>query len=482
MLDTLRLMVGSIRWVLQACMGMLVVSCTAPNPRVCQDGTCPDPAYPFCDVDGAIGGTSNACIAVSCEPTEFAACRGDSAIVCNAAGANYDVTECASGCSETQRACNACAIDSATCSGDALKTCGPDGRVASSEECALGCVDSPAPHCRYIEPRYLPSICDASATIASLVISSSGALDTNLSTTCNGGVVQQTGGPEICVMRYGTIQIESGVSIVATGARALALVSDRDLSIGGMLDVSAEGFASGPGGGTTRSGGNPSNPNGAGGAGFKTAGGSGGSATMNGGAANGGVTAPDPAVLTVLIGGPQSGPEALFVGGGGGAATLASCRGAVVVSGEIHAGGGGGAGGSLFLQPLGGAGGGAGGYVVLQGLDVTITGKLFANGGGGGAGMRSNQTTGTQGYDGDRTIFAAPGGAAQSGEGAGGSGGTGGSAPGPGLRLVTAGTSAGGGGGSVGYFQSYTPTGITPTLTPSAASPAPQPNGTIATR
>jgi len=405
-------------------MGMLVVSCTAPNPRVCQDGTCPDPAYPFCDVDGEINGTVNACIAVSCAPMEFTACRGDSAVICDANGSNYDVRECASGCSEANGACNACAVDTATCSGDALKTCGPDGLVATCEECVLGCVESPDPHCRYLEPRYLRDVCDAPAQIASLIV-----------------------------------------------------------SIDGVLDVSAEGFASGPGGGTLRSGAIGTTPNGLGGAGFKTAGGSGGTATVNGGAANGGAQAQDPAALTVLIGGPQSGPADLIVGGGGGAATLISCRGTVTVSGEIHAGGGGGAGGSLFLgQPVGGAGGGAGGYVVLQGAHITVTGKLFANSGGGGAGMRSNQMTGQIGYDGDRAITAAPGGAAQSGEGAGGQGGTESGPPGVGLRLNTAGTSAGGGGGSVGFFQSNTPTSITPTLTPSAASPAPQPNGTIPTR
>jgi hypothetical protein len=41
---------------------------------------------------------------------------------------------------------------------------------------------------------------------------------------------------------------------------------------------------------------------------------------------------------------------------------------------------------------------------------------------------------------------------------------------------------AGGGGGSVGFLQIYTPTGTTPTVTPSHVSPAFQPNGIAETR
>lgn len=472
-----------MRWVCQGLVSVLIVSCTAPNPRVCRDGTCPDPAYPFCDIDGEINGTANACIAVSCAPMEFAACRGDSAVICAPSGSNYDVTECAAGCSETNEACNACAVDTAACSGDALKTCGPDGLVASSEKCALGCVEAPNPHCRYLQPKYLPDVCDTPASSASLIVSSSGTLDTNLSASCNGGVVVQTGGPEICVVRYGAISLQQGVSLVASGARALAMVSDQDLSIDGFLDVSAEGFDSGPGGGTLRSGGFGASPNGSGGAGFKTAGGSGGSSTMNGGAGNAGAALADPAALTVLVGGPQSAPDPWVIGGGGGAATLVSCRGTVLVNGEIHAGGGGGDGGNVFFGTvLGGSGGGAGGNVVLQGAAVAVTGKLFANGGSGGAGKPSDAAKGAKGYEGERAAIVATGALATSGEGAGGDGGAGTTLPGSGGRLTIAGASAGGGGGSVGYFQSYTPAGVTPTLTPSAASPAPQPNGTIPTR
>ena len=40
----------------------------------------------------------------------------------------------------------------------------------------------------------------------------------------------------------------------------------------------------------------------------------------------------------------------------------------------------------------------------------------------------------------------------------------------------------GGGGGSVGFLQTYTPTGVTPMLTPAHVSPPFQSNGTVETR
>lgn len=319
-----------------------------------------------------------------------------------------------------------------------------------------------------------------------MIISSSATFDTSLDAGCTGGVIVQTGGPDICILRHETISIEAGVSLVVTGPRAIALVADRTVSIAGFLDVSAEGEKNGPGGGTLRSGGSGVSPNGFGGAGFKTQGGSGGTSTLDGGAGNAGQPI-DPASLAVLVGGPQIVPEIDpngSLGPGGGAAVLVSCLGTVDVNGEIHAGGGRGAGGGFIVfANLGGSGGGAGGNVVFQGADVVITGHLFANGGSGGAGKPSGSGTGAPGYEGERSLVAITGGIGTAGGGSGGAGGSGTSLPGHGkLTTMAPMSTAGGGGGSVGFFQSYTPAGVTPTLTPSAASPAPQPNGTIPTR
>src|SRR4051812_31308145 len=77
-----------IKWLLLGCV--LSTACTKPNPALsCEDGLCSDPTVPFCDVTGAIGGEPNACVHVTCSPSEVAECRGDKALTCNATGDNY---------------------------------------------------------------------------------------------------------------------------------------------------------------------------------------------------------------------------------------------------------------------------------------------------------------------------------------------------------------------------------------------------------
>jgi len=94
-------------------------ACTSPNPRSCLDGTCSDPAIPFCDSTGELSGTAGICIAVSCSAGAVEACRVDSALVCSASGANYDVVRCPHGCSlEAPGGCRECASDSAACPAD----------------------------------------------------------------------------------------------------------------------------------------------------------------------------------------------------------------------------------------------------------------------------------------------------------------------------------------------------------------------------
>src|SRR4051794_8981722 len=99
-------------------LGALILTfagCVSRNPRSCFDGVCTDDAFPFCDVDGAVGGAANTCIAVSCSPSEFAACSGDSAVTCNADATGYDVTSCPHGCSSEARSCNACEPNTSAC-------------------------------------------------------------------------------------------------------------------------------------------------------------------------------------------------------------------------------------------------------------------------------------------------------------------------------------------------------------------------------
>jgi hypothetical protein len=79
---------------------LAAAGCTVRNEHFCGSGVCTNPAFPFCDTDGAVAGTPNSCIAVSCEPGVFAACRGDQAVVCDAAGTNYELTACERGCDD----------------------------------------------------------------------------------------------------------------------------------------------------------------------------------------------------------------------------------------------------------------------------------------------------------------------------------------------------------------------------------------------
>ncbi len=441
-------------------------ACTRDNPVSCADGYCQDPSLPFCDVDGALAGDRQTCIAVDCTSGDVAGCRGDSAIVCNAGGDNYDLSHCDHGCDPVEGCKSVSCVPNTTKCGDrVVETCSANG-VLTTQACDVACVDAPSPHCAYISPKYLPDVCDTPAVEASRTITVSETIDTNIDATCNGGIVLQTNGPDICVVRYGTFAIEAVGSWRVTGARTLAIVADETLRVTGLIDVSSNvGGIQGAGASGNYGGLGTEEPKG--GAGFATAGGNGGGSPGSGGAAY------DPLGVGFFVGGRQGGTRSTYCGaggGGGGAVTLISCKQRVLVEGIVQAGGGGGRGGRASSQggSCPGGGGGAGGYVVLQGVDVRVSGSMFANGGGGGCG-RPTGSTGLNGPDG-RRVAGAPTACVPTGtEGAGGAGGSLGFPPGSG------GSTSGGGGGSMGFFQAYTPTGVIPTLTPAVASPAFQP-------
>lgn len=471
-----------------------LVACTKPNPAAtCPQGFCVDPEFGFCDVDGAISGTPGTCIDVTCEPNRFEACRDDQAVTCNATGDDFNVESCPFGCGEG--GCLRCGTGELSCSDGNLFQCDDNGNATMSEACVAGCVDSETPHCAYLEPRYAPDICDTPAAVAEFNISGNGTFDPNLDNNCTGGVVVQAGTTSLCVVHYGSITLEPSAVLTVVGrpdrlGRVVMFVADEDLSIEGTLDVSAHGSNNGPGGGVVQSGGTANTTSGfaAGGAGGANKGGSGGSLTANSGANNAGLAATNPGILEALVGGAaavqfQDGAGTVGGGGGGGGGVaLVACRGRLAVSGVINAAGGGGFAGSsnLFRH---GFGGGAGGNVILQGLDVSITGKIFSNGGGGGGGMRANVSVGAAGKDGSlSSTTPGLGGTPQDGEGAGGNGGVTGMGAGGGGKPTNANAGAGGGGGSVGFVQTYTPTGIDPILTPTAVSPPFQPNGTVSVR
>lgn len=381
-----------------------------------------------------------------------------------------------------------CASNAITCNGKRIERCDANGMVVVEKTCIADCVASPSPHCPVLEPKYVGNVCETMPTMA-LDTAAANALDTSLDANCT-LVITQANGPDICVVARSSITIGTG-SLVVTGSRALALVAvTGDLTVNGVIDVGATKHVSGPGGGTIVSGAASTSSAGGGGAGFGTAGAAGGDTLAGNGGAGG--AAVDPLALGMLVGGARA-PKgtgiinAVAGGGGGGALTLIACRATVSIAGIIDARGGGGAaqhdtvaGGSIAQSDCA-AGGGSGGYVVIQGLDVRVTGEVYANGGAGGGANTSNDASGQAGEDGTRSATTAAKGGTGSGGGAnGGNGAIVGVAPAGGGGTAT-GVNGGGGGGACGRLQVYTPMSVTPTLTPSGASPAFEPSGNLPT-
>jgi hypothetical protein len=436
-----------------------LAGCSSPNPSAtCDDGTCSDPRFPYCDGTGAVGGEPGSCIAVTCTPEQIHSCEQDEALTCTATGDGYKLVPC-----------------------------------------SLGCAESPSPHCKYLQPRYLPDACDQPAT-DSLAVTSTGSIDPNLDPICTGGIFDQVAAPDVCMIHYKTISISQSVTLsvlgkVDTTGRSVALIADEDLVIDGTLDVSGHPRVNGPGGGvisgTSAGSVDSDSADGGGGAGGATAGAAGGHQIIagggtDGGGSSGGAATANPALLAEFVGGgaswacPTCPINNVLFGGGGGAVMLISCRGTVRIQGAVSAGGGGGVGGTLVFGNLPGYGGGAGGVVSVEGTDIAITGSLFANGGGGGAGTVNS--TFEDGADGSMSDSVAAQGGMVFNAGAGGAGGIIGNQPSVGKHAPVTGASAGGGGGSVGFLQLFAPSGVTPTITPAHVSPALPPTNTALTR
>src|SRR5512146_3038320 len=59
----------------------------------------------------------------------------------------------------------------------------------------------------YLSPVWLPGVCDVQAATGAFVSDSAVVLNTDIDGNCTGGVVAQTNGPDICVVRADTIAI-----------------------------------------------------------------------------------------------------------------------------------------------------------------------------------------------------------------------------------------------------------------------------------
>lgn len=424
----------------------------------------------------------------SCEANAFLGCAGNLAKRCAADGVTVTQETCDSGCNAGAERCNECDPDAVTCAGGELQTCGADGLVATTESCALGCsADKSA--CAHVVPAYLPNVCDAPAT-TSLSITQPAIIDTDNAVTCTGGIAVQAGGPEVCIVHH--TSISANAKITVRGSRAIAFVADDDLIGTSDIDVGANAKTSGPGGGLRVSGAAPTS-GGGGGSGGKQRGGNGGGIGEFGANGGAGGTVFDQFAANSF----QGGARALTIpggsatnprptgGGGGGALMLVACRGILQFDGVIDAGGGGGSGGADInttstVTLLGGAGGGAGGYIVMQGAEVKVNGRMFANGGGGGGGCIVNGCVGRLGDDGQSPTSGGNGAAATGSAGPGGHGGFGTTPPETAPNNFS---TPGGGGGSTGRIQIFTPAGVAPAINPFAEiSPPLEPARSVSTR
>jgi len=380
-------------------------ACTKPNPKSCQDGTCTDPAFPFCDVDGALTGEAETCIAIACTANEFVACRGDRAITCNTTGTDYELELCSGGCNEAARGCRRCEPNETVCENGQVQTCDADGAVVASEVCPLGCFED-QPRCRQVDPSnnlgmYLDMVTNApdlDLSAATFVVDTGVVSAGGIMLTVPNFLHPSAGnGASIRVFVVNSLRLNSATFYVtgdprATVSSAVAIVSKGEIRVEGELILgpriggAVQGCLAGHStsidisGNTLRGGG--------GGGGNATAGAKGGNAGLN------------------AFGGTMDGVS--------GAATLVplrgGCRGAFSTNpGDYHNGGGAlqlsagtridvdatidvrGSVGEVELPGTTGdagatGGGGAGGSILLEAPDVILKAnvRLLASGGAGG--------------------------------------------------------------------------------------------------
>jgi hypothetical protein len=487
---------------------VLAAGCTARNARYCGDGVCVDPAYPYCDLDGALEGEPRTCIAVDCTPGDFVACHADSELRCNQTGTSYDATQCELGCDAATNGCRLCEPNQTACTNGQVATCDASGMVTSSTACPLGCFED-QPRCREIDPSnglapYMamagsgPDLVLENATLiipAGRVESASGPMDLQSvkvaaspggvpiqvfpvrSLTIVGNLDIRTDGlgfapqPAVAFLVYGEVRVDGSIALRGYNRSPPpgAVMSGPCIGSPGALDVGGSvGFWAGGGGGGGATQG------GAGGGYPQHPGSPGGSAFLN----------PD---LQPLRGGCSGGsPDVTLTPTYGGGALQITSRSGIRLgpNATIQANGD-----SGYIDQGQGTpgpetvptGGGSGGAILLEAPVISFDSGvvLAANGGSGasGDGVPGSPATGRTPALGGTCTVAAPC----------TNGGDGGSSTGPGrtaasitltglLELYT-----GGGGGSVGYIRINTKDGIYTKANDVFESPSPS-AGSLMTR
>jgi hypothetical protein len=375
----------------------------------------------------------------------------------------------------------ACAPSTTTCTNGTYVDCSATGTPTVTMACPLGC-DASQPKCRDVDPsngvaQYLDMAhTDAAAPMLTLGAGSTISTDTGIVYDGATSVVV----PNIDIGDYHVFWVKSlsiTGSTVVSGADGLIIVSDGDVSITDLLDVSGNLRVNGPGGGPgTCVGGTATTAGsfsgGGGGGGNGDPGGTGGNADGN--ASPGGQPGAALADLDLepLHGGCMGGDATegtstcRGVGGGGGGALQIVSRTQIALTsnGVIDASGGGGVAARAGTDTCtstnlrGGGGGGAGGSVLLEAPQVRLEGSaviVSTKGGGGSAGGIGSFLNGA---DGGTSGTAAAGGINQTSGANGGLGGTEAVPPGDG----TAGDPSedgGGAGGAVGRVRFNTSSG-----------------------
>ena len=415
-----------MRWLWLG-IAVVVGGCTAPNPKSCADGTCGDPALPFCDVNGTLGGLPNECIAPACESNTFAECRGDSEVRCNATGDGYDVTRCERGC-EPGIGCLACDPNETVCANGSVVTCNAAGDVTVVEDCPLGCYES-EPRCREVDPSNgLGMYLDMVPSPPDLDLGGGGTIDTTEGTISTAGDVSldvptflvpaPAGGAPIRVfvandVVLGDVSVTSGGPY---GGPALAIVARGEIDVVGSVGVqSGDLLSSGCSGSngvheeseTTRL------ASGSGGGAHATDGAAGGATSPGETPGGQGGRAQGTAELVPLRGGCAAGGTSSTIapathGVRGGGAVQMTSRRLVRVAGHIDVRGthGDTTNGYAF------SGGGAGGGILLEAPRVELEGRggLVASGGDGGGCTSSDLGCGARGSGAQAGSMAQPGG------------------------------------------------------------------------
>jgi len=374
-----------------------------------------------------------------------------------------------------------CAPDTITCTDGRYVDCSSDGVVEVALDCPLGCDDIQA-RCRDVDPSNgLAQYLDRTRTDAdapALVLGDGSTIDTSTGVVFDGAVSVTV--PSVDIGDHRVFIVKSlaltGTTIVS-GTDGLLIVSDGNVSITGLLDLSANLRVSGPGGGPGSCAGGTASTTagfsgGGGGGGNGDPGGTGGNA--DGGSSPGGLAGAALADLDLepLHGGcaggdaTESGSTCRGVGGGGGGALQIVSRTEIALTGGavIDASGGGGVAARAGVDTCtstnlrGGGAGGAGGSILLEAPQVRLEGSaviLSTKGGGGSAAGIGSFLVGT---DGGTAAGTASGGINGNTGANGGAGGNETLAPGDGTA-GDANEDGGGAGGAVGRVRFNTSAG-----------------------